>query len=327
MGMERFGDLNDPTTASWCAPVSNALYPDPREWREAASAPGCPTFGRDAIWQKDPTAPVPTTVQPGIHRIGPDDTGHDVVWWDPDVLQLGLRPTPGMRHEELLSKQVSEEIVDADQRRFTDWKARHQKTLEDGSKPSRRVMTTTAYVRPDPGAEEPTAHPDPSLDVDAARVEVIELPVEDDRPSGARFGALVHAALATVPLDAGRDEVDEHVALAARILGAPDGEREPAREAIVRLLAHSLLRRAAKAESAGTCRRESPVALRDAEGVVVDGVIDLAFPEADGWVVVDFKTDRELERDLDAYRRQVALYARAVAAATGRAARGVLVRG
>jgi ATP-dependent exoDNAse (exonuclease V) beta subunit len=117
------------------------------------------------------------------------------------------------------------------------------------------------------------------------------------------------------------------VALAARILGAPDGEREPAREAIVRLLAHSLLRRAAKAESAGTCRRESPVALRDAEGVVVDGVIDLAFPEGDGWVVVDFKTDRELERDLDAYRRQVALYARAVAAATGRAARGVLVRG
>jgi len=231
-----------------------------------------------------------------------------------------------MRHEELL-KPTSDEIVDADSRRFTDWKTRHDAMLAEGATPSRRVMTTTAYVRPEPEAEEPVEHPDPTLDPEAARVEVVELPVEEGRPSGARFGALVHAALATVPLDADRDVVDEHVALAARVLGALDEERKPAREAIVRLLAHPLLRRAAKAEAAGRCRRESPVALRDAEGTVVDGVIDLAFEEDDGWVVVDFKTDREMERDLDAYRRQVVLYARAVATATGASARGVLVRG
>lgn len=326
MGMQRFGDLDDPTQASWCAPVANALFPDPDAWRDASSAPGCPSFGRDAIWMKDPTMHVPTTVQPGIHRIGPDIGGHDAVWWDPDALDLGIRPTPGMRHEELL-KPTSDEIVEADGRRFTDWQKRHDKVLADGSRPSRRVMTTTAYVRPDPVADEPAAHPDATLDAEMATVEVIELPVDAARPAGARFGAVVHAALATVPLDADRDAVDEHVALAARILGAPDEEREPAREAIVQLLAHPLLRRAAKAEGSGRCRRESPVALRDAEGVVVDGVIDLAFEDDDGWTVVDFKTDREMDRDLDAYRRQVVLYARAVAAATGAAARGVLVRG
>ena len=45
------------------------------------------------------------------------------------------------------------------------------------------------------------------------------------------------------------------------------------------------------------------------------------------WTVVDYKTDRELATEgEDRYRRQVALYATAIARATGRPARGVLVR-
>ena len=43
-------------------------------------------------------------------------------------------------------------------------------------------------------------------------------------------------------------------------------------------------------------------------------------------VVVDFKTDRELDGALDRYGRQVQIYAAAIAAATGRPARGVLMR-
>jgi hypothetical protein len=42
--------------------------------------------------------------------------------------------------------------------------------------------------------------------------------------------------------------------------------------------------------------------------------------------VVDFKTDRELEGALDRYQRQVSIYAAAIAAATGRSARAVLMR-
>jgi ATP-dependent exoDNAse (exonuclease V) beta subunit len=41
--------------------------------------------------------------------------------------------------------------------------------------------------------------------------------------------------------------------------------------------------------------------------------------------VVDFKTDRELTGARAAYEAQVALYARAVSAATGEPARGVLL--
>ena len=66
--------------------------------------------------------------------------------------------------------------------------------------------------------------------------------------------------------------------------------------------------------------------LRAADGTLVEGVVDLAFLERDVWTVVDFKTDQEIAKALDVYRRQVALYAEAIAAATGKPARAMLLR-
>ena len=77
---------------------------------------------------------------------------------------------------------------------------------------------------------------------------------------------------------------------------------------------------------AGRCRREVPLVLRLEDGVLVEGVADLAFAEDGCWTVVDFKTDVELGSRLAEYRRQVALYARAIAAATGQPATAVLLR-
>ena len=45
-------------------------------------------------------------------------------------------------------------------------------------------------------------------------------------------------------------------------------------------------------------------------GEILEGVIDLAFEESGVWTVVDFKTDADIERDLDRYRRQVSLLCR-----------------
>ena len=46
------------------------------------------------------------------------------------------------------------------------------------------------------------------------------------------------------------------------------------------------------------------------EGVTVEGVVDLAFPErvtgGERWVVVDFKTDADIAGRLDEYRVQLA---------------------
>ena len=54
---------------------------------------------------------------------------------------------------------------------------------------------------------------------------------------------------------------------------------------------------------------------------LVEGVIDLAFREADGWVIVDYKTDVGDDPDFPArrrtYRRQVDLYAECWEQVTG----------
>jgi ATP-dependent exoDNAse (exonuclease V) beta subunit len=68
------------------------------------------------------------------------------------------------------------------------------------------------------------------------------------------------------------------------------------------------------------------VTLRLDDGGWIEGQLDLAFEDAAGWTVVDFKTDADMDASLDAYRRQVALYARALAVATGRPASAVLLR-
>jgi ATP-dependent exoDNAse (exonuclease V) beta subunit len=69
-------------------------------------------------------------------------------------------------------------------------------------------------------------------------------------------------------------------------------------------------------------RREEPVVHRLADGTLLEGVVDLAFRDADGWTVVDFKTEGS---DRESYGAQVHLYCAAVEAATGLRARGVLL--
>jgi ATP-dependent helicase/nuclease subunit A len=64
-----------------------------------------------------------------------------------------------------------------------------------------------------------------------------------------------------------------------------------------------------------------------ADGALIEGVVDLAFEEAGEWIVVDYKTDREVAQSgEDRYRRQVAFYASAIAQATGQPAHGILMR-
>jgi ATP-dependent exoDNAse (exonuclease V) beta subunit len=59
---------------------------------------------------------------------------------------------------------------------------------------------------------------------------------------------------------------------------------------------------------------------------MVEGTADLVYEDSGILVVVDFKTDRELEGALPRYEAQVRLYAAAVEAATGRTSRAVLMR-
>jgi ATP-dependent exoDNAse (exonuclease V) beta subunit len=169
------------------------------------------------------------------------------------------------------------------------------------------------------------------------------------RPSGKRFGTLVHAVLATLPLDADLADVEDLAAMHAKLFGAPDEERDAAAGIAAKLLQHPRIGEARMAQAAGRrVWRETPVSLRlpstpsqtasqsdsslraghaPQETVhIVDGQIDLAYETESGWVVVDFKTDIEIVNAQDAYKRQVAMYCEAVKLATGQEATGVLLR-
>ena len=141
----------------------------------------------------------------------------------------------------------------------------------------------------------------------------------------------MHAVLATVPFDGSVTPIDV-AQLHGRTLGATEDEIASTAAVVTRTLEHPILRRAEVAMRRGQCRREAPVAARDDDGTLVEGVVDLAFLEHDDvdtrgtWTVVDFKTDRELDIALDVYKRQVAIYADMITKATGQPARPVLIR-
>src|SRR5262249_51160485 len=146
------------------------------------------------------------------------------------------------------------------------------------------------------------------------------------RPSGPRFGTLVHAILATVALDAGRDAVAEVGTMQSRILGATSEETAAAVSLVEAALTHPLVVRARGAWRVARGRRETPITAVEPDGSILEGVLDLAFEEDDGWTVVDFKTQAELTGPLARHRRQVSAYASVVERVTGRPTTAVLLR-
>jgi len=304
---------DEPYDSGWVSPLNRAVYPPVGERRTPAAAQGCPPFRRDSVLERpDDGVALPTTVSPGCYRVGPDDGGTEIVWWDPGALVLDVEPAVGLRREELIAKDVAPEVVEAGLQRHGDWSRLRAEAGAAGRTPWLSVMTTTEWASSD------------LPDTGSRRVEIVTLPAGAGRPSGPRFGTLVHAALATVRIGAEDGELGTAVATQGRIVGATPDEVLAAQAAVAHALAHPLLGDARRAAGEGRCHREVPVTLRE-QGHLIEGVVDLAF-EIDGrFTVVDFKTDRADEQQRAKYVRQVSLYAEAIARATGAAVRAVLL--
>ncbi len=348
-----------PQEARWTDPLHPAIYPPLETRRSPEAAPGCPTFGLDSVLDRPDGDPASAeTVAPGLHRFetattagdtrgnvvtfpgaaapasspGPLAPGYSVVWWDPRRLGLNVEARFGIRQEELLSKETPPEVVESDLQRYRAWRHGRDDAAERGARPS--VVVTTATERAKSLAERPGDRGVVPV-ADVEMVDVSDAVVDASaasRPSGTRFGSLVHAVLATVPLETPDDApalVEELATLHGRILGATDDEVSAAAPLVRRALEHPLLRRAGDAARRGDCRREVPVTLREDDGELVEGVVDVAFRERGAWTVVDYKTDRELDAAdgaLEVYRHQVALYAHVITTATGEPAHAVIMR-
>lgn len=238
------------------------------------------------------------TVTPGLHAFA----DHSVVWWDPKELDLEAESPLGIRRSELITKDAPNDVVAAGLAEYRTWEHARETTITAGAKPSLAVETMTSWARSHPSRPKAAA---PVADL-------IEIERDAGRPSGRRFGTLVHAVLSTVPLDAADGLVEETAAFQGRILGAPGEEVESAAKIVRRVLAHPLLERGRFAAASGQCRREVPVAWRTSSGTLVEGVIDLAFQEAGRWTIVDFKTEQVSSAAAATYQAQVGLYASAL---------------
>jgi ATP-dependent helicase/nuclease subunit A len=303
--------IGDGRQESWLSDLYPAIYPSASQVRRpiARQAPGTPLFGSESVLMRSEEMEAPDdSVMPGLHQ--PEVGTHSVAWWDPSLLKLGLKPTMGLAQEKILAEDTEGRASNA-RGQWASWLKTRSETLERGAGPSVRVSSATTHSR------------EVQAVAGSDAVAVIDARWMGERPAGPRFGTLIHAAMATVEFNAKRDRVQAHVDIYARLLGATEGERIAALEVVIAALGHPLLSRAAAARA--PCLRESPIAMRLEDGSVIEGVPDLAFEEADGWTVIDFKTDANITGREVPYRKQVALYAQAITAATKKQTTGCLL--
>jgi ATP-dependent exoDNAse (exonuclease V) beta subunit len=239
-----------------------------------------------------------------------------VAWWDPNVLTLDAEENVGVRQQRILEADESGTEVARGEQSYNQWKAYRSATVAQASLPTIKIQTATAFAA-GTGLGGP----------DLARIQLEKVSRADvERPSGRRFGALVHAVLAAVDLDAGADEIRMVAQANARLVDGTAEEVDAAATTVRAALQHPLMQRAVRAKA---LRRETPLQHYRDDGTLIEGVVDLAFeestPEFTGWTVVDFKTDREIEKAENQYRAQVAAYVEAVGLATKSTTRGFLL--
>jgi ATP-dependent exoDNAse (exonuclease V) beta subunit len=313
---------DNPWDGGWFSPLNRALYPPPSSRRSGARGPKCPAFrSKDSVLQRPNDEPSgPATVSPGLHTWD----GYPIVWWDPGALALDEQPTFGVRREDLIVKDVPRHVVADGRTSYDRWQLARADARAAGAEPSLAVKTVREWVGIDAG--EPS---EADTDRRVAGIEIVSIgdPGATDRPAGVAFGVLVHGVLAQAPFEASRADLAGLAAIDARVLGLSDDDAAAAATVVERVFGHPLLRRARTASGRDACRRETPVSWTAPDGTMIEGVVDLAFEEDGSWVVIDYKTDRDVARaSLERYQRQLAVYVAAIAEATGRPATGVLVR-
>lgn len=228
---------------------------------------------------------------------------------------------------------------------FDGWLDRHAETLHpapDVPQSRDRMARSAEDLRAETAAAEAgmTAGARPSYEFASITELAKAEPAQSDDPAtprvpdrttlrGYAWGSAVHGTLAAAAQGV-EGEALEFVARALLVeherpldeRGAP-AELEELMSLVGRVRASGLWRRAERADMR---HPEVPFAVDRPEengGIprLVEGVIDLAFREADGWVIVDYKTDvgddPDFPRRRRAYRRQVDLYAECWEEVTG----------
>jgi len=220
-----------------------------------------------------------------------------VVWFDPAVLTLETPKTEGIEFEEVL--RGSAEQAAAGLAKYRVWTEARAARIAAGSTPQYRVATAGGMGALDEARE--------------IAVETITLTPAAGRPTGRKFGRLVHGILERA------DRIDE-VERLARVCG----RRHAASEAecvAAAVAARAALERVLALSGGAALQREVPLLVRLADGRLVDGRIDLMWRDGERWTLVDYKTDRRDSRRVG----QLQLYALGLQRAAGGAVRVIVL--
>ena len=286
----------------WIGPLNKAVYPPKDRYRRARPAPaGCTGFGEATVLARpdDYFGEPESSVQPGLHR--PQTGAHDVLWFDPAALKLGVGANFGLRQEEILAAGGDTGGL----AQYDAWRNARAQAIEQGERMQYDLLIPSAASAAPAGVDCP-------VELDAT---LLQPGRASARVGGRRYGTLVHLVLRDIDLAGGGADADALARMHGRLLGSTVPEVEAAAAAGRAAIGHPLIERA---RAAARCHREYPVRLRLEDNRLLEGVIDLAFQERDSWIVVDFKTGA----DLAAYQRQLRWYGAALARLTGLPVRG-----
>ena len=189
-----------------------------------------------------------------------------------------------------------------------EWKDRHQAGVSGGARTIRTLTPSQAH------RVEWTDEPDTEAE-DSDRGNRSIDPLD--------FGRAVHEALEAADFN----DLDVSIKRTLRICRGHHIPPEPVVEHVERCLESSLLRRAA---GANTVHRELPLATvesEDGDTTITEGVADLLFRDARGWVLVDYKSDEDIPPERrEAYERQVQHYASMLSRASVEVAEAYILR-
>jgi ATP-dependent helicase/nuclease subunit A len=284
--------VGDEERDGWLAPLNKAIYPARDRYRNATDAVGCPQFGDSSVVDRPFYTREEPSVRPGMHS--PQQGLHSVVWWDPHKLKLHAPANLGLRQEEILTADTAD-IESSSMAAYRAWAEKRKRDVASAQAKQFDVFTASETF----GAPK-------DFEVEVS-IEAIEKMA--GRPTGARFGTLVHTILRDAALDADRAALAALAAVHGRLLGATAEEIEHATNAAGAALNHPLL---ARVRQAAQVHREYPIMLRLEEARVLEGVIDLAFEVDGAWNIIDFKTDVDLASNRAHYKRQLHWYSLAI---------------
>jgi ATP-dependent helicase/nuclease subunit A len=257
--------------------------------------------GKDVVLKRPPSVERAWTLEPGLYQTR---SGRQTLVLDPAELAKSVAASQGLSAIDLIAKDADPAKVAEDSARLTLFEQQRGAAAAAAATPSLIAETVTARSASEAASS-------------SREVAILSSNPAARSCGGKRFGTLVHAVLAAVPLSADEATVETMTTTLGRLGNVPAAEVREAARAVTRALACPVFDRA---RAATRVFRELPLTHIESDGHVIDGVVDLAFEELGRLTVIDFKTDRPermLPENLARYRLQVSIYADALSRSLG----------